>query len=301
MTSTNSSLNTTGPSLSAMTKIEVKRLVRNPFFILANLVTFGLMVLFVFNATDEKPPGDLLSWPVIPAFFIGLTSLVLMARQTRSTEVAAEAMNAAPGTEGRRTVALALACLVPAFSGLVFVIAEIGIAMAQEPVKQEWWFDTLPDAQVWGALLSNAPIACLGGGLLGVLIGRWLRFPGASAVVVVVLVAVCMLGQYPAEETTHPVLRLWTPWSSWQSGTNEEDGTMVAYGGNAAFYLVYTLCLCAAAVIAAVWHDRAARTRQLRTVFAGTVLVGLVGLGLSMTTGTTDNQTSDPVPWFEAK
>lgn len=301
MTSTDSSLDTGGPSLAAMTRIEAKRLVRHPVFILANLVTFGLLALFAVKGSEDRPPSDLLSWPVVPAFFVGLTSLVLMARQTRSTEAAAEAMNAAPGTEGRRTLALALACLVPAASGLLYVIAEVAVAATQDPAPQEWWFGTLPDAHVWAALLANAPVACLGGGLLGVLVGRWLRFPGAAAVVVVVLAVVCMLGQYPAEETTHPVLRLWTPWASWQSGTNEEDGTMVAYGGNAVFYLLYTLCLCVAAVVAAMWHDRVSRTRQLRTVFAGAVLVGLAGLGLAMTTGTTDNRTSDPVPWFEAK
>jgi len=283
-----------------MAKIEAKRLVRNPFFLLANVVSFGLLVMMAVQGTEAKPPGDLLSWPVIPAFFIGLTSLVVMARQTRSTEGAAEAITAAPGTEAQRTLALGLACLVPAVSGLVFMLAEIAVAATQKPVSTEWWFGTMSDAHVLAALAANAPVACLGGGLLGVLVGRWLRFPGAAAVVVVALVAVCMFGQFPAEETTHPVLRLWTPWSSWQSGTNEEDGTAVAYGGSAIWYLVYTICLCGSALIAAMWHDRVARVAQLRALFAGVVVIGLAALALSMTTGTTANRTSDPAPWFHA-
>ena len=43
----------------------------------------------------------------------------------------------------------------------------------------------MPDWQVWSILLALGPVACLGGGLLGVLTGRWLGFPGAAAVVVV--------------------------------------------------------------------------------------------------------------------
>ncbi|MFC4785167.1 hypothetical protein ACT8ZV_11860 [Nocardioides sp. MAHUQ-72] len=295
MSATRASLQTGSPSLSAMAGIEARRVARNPFFLLATLVAFALLLWTVLNASDAEPAGDLLSWPVIPAFFVGLTSLVVLARQTRSTEAAAEAMNAAPGTEARRTLALALACLVPGAVGLLWVLAEVALTTWREPAPQEWWFGTMPDAQVWAMLLANGPVACLGGGLLGVLTGRWLRFPGAAAVAVVVVLVIDMLGQFPSEETSHPAWRLWTPWATFQSGT-DADGTAVQYGGNAVFYLVYVLCLCVAAVIAAVWHDRVARTGRLKGLFAGVVVVGLVALALSMTTGTTENRTSDPVP-----
>ncbi len=299
MTSTDSSLNTAGPSIGTMARIEALRLARHPVFVIANLISFGWVVLFAVQATDAEPPSDLMSWPVIPAFFVGLTSLVLMARQTRSTEAAAEAMHAAPGTEAQRTLALALACLVPFAHGLAFVVAEIAVAGITKPDPAEWWFGTLPNLEVLASLVALAPVACLGGGLLGVLVGRWLRFPGAAAVVVLVMVVVCMLGMYPSEETSHPVLRLFAPWATFHSGTNEEDGTQVLYGGSPYFYLGYVLCLCAAAVIAAMWHDRVARTRELRLTFVAVVVVGLAALGLAMTTGTTDNRRSDPVASFD--
>jgi hypothetical protein len=185
---------------------------------------------------------------------------------------------------------------VPAVVGLLWVLTEVAImTWWHDPAAQEWWFATMPDVQVWAILLALGPVACLGGGLLGVLVGRWLHFPGAAAVVVVALVVLDLLGQGPLIDS-HPDTRLWVPWAMFQSGSND-DGTADLYGGNAVFYLVYTLCLCGAAVLAAVWHDRRARTSQLKGIFAATVVVGLMALALSMTTGTTETRTSDPVPW----
>jgi hypothetical protein len=278
-----------------MARIETIRLARNPFFILSTLITFGLTATFVFNSSHDTP-GDLLSWPVLPAFFIGLTSLVVLARQTRSTEAAAEAMSAVPGSEARRTQALLVACLLPAAVGLAHVAFEVVAVSIKDPAPQEWWFGTMNDARVWAMLLGPSAVSCLGGALLGVVVGRWLRFPGASAVVVVGLVVIDMFVGAGLVETAHPQLRLWVPWPMWQGGT-ETDGTAMLYAGNAVTHLVYLLCLCAAAAIFAIRHDRSARTPQLRSMFAAVVVVGVVALGLSMTTGDQDNHRSEPVPW----
>lgn len=291
MTTTSSSVSA-GPSLRAMARIEAKRFARNPVFLIGVLLAFGVFVAFV--AMGDGPASDLLSWPVIPAFFIGLTSLVVAARQTRSTEAAAEAMGAAPGTEARRTLALAIACLVPFVAGLVFLAASLVVAEIRGTYSQEWWFHSAPDAHVLAILVALGPVACLGGGLLGVLVGRWLRFPGAAAVAVLVTVIGTRLGQFPGYGD-NPELRLWTPWAMFHSATFP-DGTQVLFAGSAVFYLFYLLCLCAAAVLVAVWHDPTARTGRTRAAFAGVVVVGLSCLALAMTTGIEENRVSDPIP-----
>lgn len=283
---------TTG--LRAMATIETKRLARHPAFVLGNLLCFGILAVVV--ARDEDPVvANVLSMPVLPAFFIGLGSLVAMSRLTRSTETAVEAVTTAPGTEAKRTTALLAACGLPFVSGLAYVAVIVVLARIRDVHPHEWWFGTLPDWQVWSMLVAMAPIACLGGAMLGVLVGRWLHFPGAAAVVVVAMVAACILAELPAD-SRDVVWRLWAPWALWHSGSMP-DGTAKVYGGNPAFYVGYLLCLCAAAALVAIWHDRAARTARLRAAIAGVTIVGLASLVLAMTTGPTDTRISETIPF----
>lgn len=279
--------------IGPMARIEARRLARHPVFLIGVSLAFGVLAL-VHALSNEPASNDLLSQPVIPAFFIGLSSLVATDRLTRSTQSSIEAMSAAPGTEARRTTALAMACLVPFVAGVAWLAAMLVLVQVRPPAPQEWWFATMPDWQVWSILVALGPIACLGGGLLGVLTGRWLHFPGAAAVTVVALVAIDLFGQAFLVEGERSELHLWVPWAMFHSGT-DTDGTAVLTAGNPLAYAGYLLCLCAAAALVAVWHDRTARTRQLRLAITAVVVVGLACLALAVTTGPESNQTSDPV------
>jgi len=278
----------------AMAAIEAKRLAKHPVFIAGVVLAFGVFALMLFS--DDPSLVDVLSIPVIPAFFIGLTSLIATARLTRSTDTAVEAVATAPGTEARRTVALVAACLVPFAAGLAFVVAMVIAAQVKGVEPQEWWFGTMPDWQVWSILLALGPVACLGGGLLGVLTGRWVRFPGAAAVVVVAVVVVSMVGGLALAYEDSSELRLWVPWAMFHSGS-ESDGTQALLAGNPLAYLGYVLCLCAAAALVAIWHDRSARTPRLRTAIGAVVVAGLACLALAVFTGPSENQSSDPIPF----
>jgi hypothetical protein len=277
----------------AMAFIEARRMARHPVFLLGVALGFVVLALYFVVVTDDGVPV-VLTLPLLGAFYIGLTSVIAAALLTRSTEVAVEAVATAPGTEARRTLALAAAGIPPAVAGLVFSVVLVVAAEVIGVAPQEWWFGTLPDWQVWSIVLM-CPVACLDGALLGVLAGRWLRFRGASAVVVVALIVVSLLGQGPLLDSGSSEWRLWVPWAIFHTGNNP-DGTQTLIAGNPAAYLGYLLGLGALAVLGAMWHDRTTRTPRFRilvvTVAASTAALFV----LAATTGPHDNRDSDPIP-----
>ncbi len=300
-------------SLRSMIGIEARRFARHPVFLVGCLAAYGVMVLLY---TGDAPyANDMLSQPVVPAFFIGLTSLVTAARLVRSTEVSDEAIGTAPGTEARRTLAVAGACVVPLVAGLVW-LAELFVLIALKgPHENEWWFGTMNDLETWTLLMALGPLSCLGGGLLGVLIGRWLRFRGAPAVAVVALVAIDLFGQMllgtagggAGDFDGDMRYRLWVPWALFHTGT-ASDNTDASYGyvegsaallpGNVGWYLLYQVALCALAVGGAVWHDRTARTARLRIALYGVIALAVAFLALAMFTGPQELRFSEPLPWY---
>jgi hypothetical protein len=286
---------TTRPDLPTMIGIEARRFAKHPLFLIGFVAAIAVTVLVT---TSGRYANDMLSMPIVPAFFIGLTSLVTAARLTRSTESATEAIGTAPGSEADRTLALAGACLVPFTAGVIWLVEILAIISIRDSVHpNELWFGTLGDLQVWAILIALGPIACLGGGLVGVLVGRWLKFPGASAVVVVALVVLDLIGQVPFINEANPSphgFRLYVPWAMFHSGSLE-DGTQILYAGNAVAYLGYLLALCGLAVVGAVWHDRSARTSRVRSSLFGLIAAAIVLFALAALTGP-DAIHSQPIP-----
>jgi hypothetical protein len=277
-----------------MALIEARRMARHPVFVVGVALGFVVLGLYVVLVGDETGVPVVLTLPLLGVFYIGLTSVIAAARLTRSTEVAVETIATAPGTEARRTLALAATGIPPFLAGLVFSAALVVFAKVIGVAPQEWWFGTLPDWQVWSVVLM-CPVACLDGALLGVLAGRWLRFRGSSAVVVVALIVVSLLGADPFLETSSSEWRLWVPWAIFHTGDNP-DGTQTLIAGNPAAYLGYLLALGALAVLGAMWHDRTARTPRFRLLVAAAAAAALAFFVLAATTGNHDNRVSDPIP-----
>lgn len=292
-----SSLSLPTPRLAgsrAMALIEARRMARHPVFALGVVLAFVVLGLYVALVRDETGIPVVLTLPLLGAFYIGLTSVVAAALLTRSTEVSDEALGTAPGTESGRTLALAATGVPPLVAGLAFPAALVVAARTVGVAPQEWWFGTLPAWEVWSIVLV-CPVACFDGALLGVLAGRWLRFRGSSAVVVVLLVVVTLLGQVPLLDTSRSEWRVWVPWALWHTGDNP-DGTQTLVAGNPAPYLGYLLALGVLAVLGAMWHDRTVRTPRFRALVAVIALVALALFLLAATTGNPDDRRSDPIP-----
>lgn len=297
---------TSSASLRSMVGIEARRFARHPLFIIGALAAYGIQ-LWNRVGNDDPYISDLLSQPIIPAFFIGVTSLVVAARLTASTEVAAEAMGTAPGTEARRTLAVAGASIVPFAAGLLWLVEFFVLNAIKGPHSAELWFDNLNDAYVWSILIGLGVVSCAGGALLGVLVGRWLRFPGAPVVAMIALVVGNMTGQlFYAYDPDLSKFRVWVPWAMFHTGTmtdgEEFDGipgyTQALLPGNPVFYLLYLLALCALAVGGAMWHDKAVRTPQLRIRLYVVIAAAVTFLALAMFTGTDGLLISDPLTYL---
>lgn len=277
----------------AMAVLEARRMARHPVFLVGVVLGFVVLGLYVALVGGGTEIPDVLTLPLLGAFYIGLATVIAAALLTRSTEVAVDTLATAPGTEARRTLALAAAAIPPLVAGLVFSVALVVIANVIGVAPQEWWFGTLPDWQVWSIVLM-CPVACFDGALLGVLAGRWLRFRGAPAMVVVALIVVSLLAT-TGLETGSSEWRLWAPWAIFHTGTNP-DGTQTLIAGNPAAYLGYLLALGALAVLGALWHDRTARTPRFRILVVAVAASAVALFFLAATTGAQDNRVSEPIP-----
>jgi hypothetical protein len=234
--------------LRSLAVLEARRYARSPLFI----VGIGLLVWTTIVSTGDlaqnagtTDPGDL---DILPAFCLGLLGVFVGHQLTRSLDGSIEAVGAAPSDAQRRTAALCLACLVPGVVALAWV-GWIYLALALERIPLS---ATIHPAARATMLLSGV-VAAVGGPLFGVLVARWVRFPGSALVAVVVLAGWTLLSTValalpPSRPGT--LLHLSAPLTSWVSSDGPRSPAWVA-GGSPGWYLAYLILLCGLAVTAA--------------------------------------------------
>lgn len=285
-------VSTPSTSLRRLATIEAKRYARHPLFVVPALLCAGLS--FGSHGPDE------LDYQVIPAFFLGVLGLVVAARLTRSTDSTTPVLDAAPVTVTRRTAALCLACAVPTVTALAIVLLH-RVTMLVDPIP-DFRYGTYGglDRQVITALLPVVYAA--GGPLLGVAVGRWLRFPGAPLLALVALLAWSgTLGYLPqSNDSASAVVRFlhaFTPYTAFafNNGDNVHPVTVVTtMPGAPPWFALWAIALCVLAVCAALWKgaDHEAR-RQLARASAVVGAVALVAVALAATGGHSVNHKTD--------
>lgn len=270
-------------TLGVLARLEAKRFARHPLF-LGGAAFCAFTAVSMGNAA--KP--DIVSGDgFFPALFVGVASMVVAYRQTRSTRRSVEALDAAPTPEPTRTAALCCACLVPASAGALWLGYEL-FAVHRWPL-QPWMYGTFGPGDRVAILAGQSVLACLGAPLLGVAAGRWFRFPGGALLLIVAVVGWVTAGvagiiSVPDAVFATP-LRLSAPFTFFAT-TGRGSRTLDSWPGSPWWYLLWLVALCALATVAALLHGAAGQTRTwLLRVAAAVLVAGLLAYVLAVAGG----------------
>lgn len=260
----------------ALARAESRRYARHPLF----LIAVGLLLLSMADGVrQQEQNGSPMNGALLIAFLIGVFGFVVAHRLTTSMRRTGDMVGTVPVGAQQRTLALLLACLVPAAAGTVFLVYMLVTGAIWPPVglpadAPVAWFRDESDLAVLATVIALGPVAALGGPLLGVAVARWAPFRGSALVGVVTLVFVVAL---PSEAS--PPWSVLPPWPIlYGEHANSREQLTDSYlipDVVQGWLLVYLLCLCGLAAVAALLRDRSHRRALLWT--GGALTAGAAG------------------------
>ena len=161
----------------ALAAREMRRFVVNPVFLFAVVLTaWSTWTLRSASVTEI----DGVNW--VPAVLLGGFGMMATFWLTRSTHASEPVAGVTPTTLPARTAALCAVAVVPFICGCLALLA----FLHSYPVGDPLYGAFSPSARI-AVLVGQIVIPSLGGPLLGVALGRWVRFPGAAFVLFLVL------------------------------------------------------------------------------------------------------------------
>ena len=177
-------------AVRALASVEAKRFARHPLFLLGIAIMLVPMVAVVWQRELDANP---MTGTLFIAFLIGVFGFIVAHRLTTSLLRTRDLAGTTPVGRQQRTLALCLACLVPATAGVVVAIFMLVTAAIWTPVGDPVtahvaWFRDDSAIDVLATLVAMGPVAALGGPLLGVTVARWAPFRGSALIAVVTLV-----------------------------------------------------------------------------------------------------------------
>ena len=273
----------TSPGRATFTALairETRRLVLNPVFLFA--VAFIVFALWAGPGTGQT---EIDTFNPYPAIFLGGFGMMATYWLTRSMRTSEPVVGVTPTMLSARTAALCAVALVPFACGCLALLRFVQLI----PVSSPLYGPFSPSARV-AVLVGQIVIPALGGPLLGVALGRWVRFPGAAFVLFLLLYGwvsvVTILSMSHANSALVAVLRLFAPFAFF---TSTDSGVGVtAWRGSPWFFIGWQLALCAIAVLVALLRgaEGRVRTRIIRALgIAG--VAALILLVLAATGGFT--------------
>ena len=246
----------TSPGRAAFTALaarETRRFARNPVFLFA--VAF---IGYALWAGPDTGTTDINTANPYPAIFLGGFGMMATYWLTRSMRASEPVVGVTPTTLLARTAALCAVAIVPFACGCLALLRFVQLI----PISNPAYGAFSPSARV-AVLVGQIVMPTLGGPLLGVALGRWVRFPGAAFVLFLLLYGwvslVTILSMSHQNSAPVAVLRLFAPFAFFTYAGN--PGGVTAWRGSPWFFLGWQLALCAIAVLVALLRGAEGRVR----------------------------------------
>ena len=194
-----------------------------------------------------------------PAIFLGGFGMMATYWLTRSMRASEPVVGVTPVTQPARTAALCAVAIVPFACGCLALLRFLQLI----PVGDAAYGPFSPSARI-AVLVGQIAVPALGGPLLGVALGRWVRFPGAAFVLFLLLYGwvslVTILSMSHPDSAPVAVLRLFAPFAFFTY--TEDTGVLTTWRGSPWFFIGWQLALCAIAVLVALLRGAEGRTRS---------------------------------------
>jgi hypothetical protein len=264
-------------TFTALAARELRRFVLNPVFLLGLVLAEWTTWTGGGGTTTEIDEVN-----GYPAVFLGGLGMMAAYWLTRSMRASEPVVGVTPVTQPARTAALCLVAIVPFFCGVLTLFG----MLHSYPVGDAVYGPFSPSARI-GVLVAQTVVPSLGGPLLGIALGRWMRFPGAAFVLFMVIFGwvelVTILAMAHANSAFVAVLRLFSPFAFFT--LQADSGGVTAWRGSPWFFIGWQLALCAIAVLVALLRgaEGPVRSRIIRALgvagVAAVILLVLAGLG----------------------
>ena len=255
---------------------ELRRFVLNPVFLFAVVMT--LWVAWSRAGATVTEIDEVNGYPAVFLGGFGMMAAYWLSRSMRASEPVA---GVTPVTRPARTAVLCAVAIVPFLCG---ILALLGF-LRTYPLSDAAYGPFSPSARI-AVLVGQIAVPALGGPLLGVALGRWVRFPGAAFVLFLVIFGwvqlVTILTISRPDSAPIAVLRLFSPFAFF---TLHADAGVTAWRGSPWFFIGWQLALCAIAVLVALLRgaEGRVRTRIIRalaiTGAAAVILLVLAATG----------------------
>jgi hypothetical protein len=264
-------------TFTALAARETRRLVLNPVF----LAAAGLTAYLLWSG-QRSTVTEIDSVNAIAATLFGGLGMMAAFWLTRSMRASEPVVGVTPVTQPARTAALCAVAIVSFLCGCLALLWFVRLYPVSEPVYGAF----SPPARI-AVLVGQIVVPSLGGPLLGVALGRWVRFPGAAFVLFLVLYGwvtlVTILSMSHQNSAFVAVLRLFAPFAFFTYTGNGAGVT--AWRGSPWFFIGWQLALCAIAVLVALLRGAEGRVRTRIIRALGIAAVAAVILLVLAATG----------------